>query len=198
MKFRSFLAFDIPDVVRTELASAIEFMAQKVKGVSWIDPQRLHCTVKFFGDVEEEFLLGKVAEVIAEELEGHVPMKLTATGIGVFPNWRYPRVIWAGLTGETESALMLYDGLAKVFEPLGLPRDQRAFRLHLTLGRAKSRLNKTEALVTFIEKQVTRDFGDVLVDRLTLYRSVLTRKGSVYTPLRQFFLGGSSLKGITT
>jgi 2'-5' RNA ligase len=190
MKVRSFLAFDIPDSMKEELGKIIDVMSTKVQGIKWVRSEIVHCTVKFFGDVEEDFLLGKISKTIEEELKHQAPFKLKGVGIGVFPNWRYPRVIWAGLVGDADTASSLYQRLETTLEKFDLKKDHRkAFRLHLTLGRAKSKLKDVSSLVTFVEKQVDRAFGEFTVDRLTLYKSVLTKEGPIYTPLKEFKFG---------
>lgn len=190
MKVRSFLAFDIPDSMKEELGKIIEMMATKVQGIKWVRPEIVHCTMKFFGDVEEDFLLGKISRAIEAEVKHQAPFKLKGIGIGVFPNWRYPRIIWAGLVGDTEAASSLYSRLESALDKFGLKRDHRkAFRLHLTIGRAKTKLKDVGSLVTFVEKQVDRAFGEFTVDRLTMYKSVLTKEGPIYTPLKEFKFG---------
>lgn len=190
MKIRSFLAFDISDEMKSELASIISFLSSKVNAVRWIDPKKMHCTVRFFGDVEEDLLLGKVSDVIEREVRHQSPISLNGRGIGVFPNWRYPRVLWAGLHGDTESVISLHARLEEAFEEFGFKNDKRALRLHLTLGRAKPRFKGGKALMQVVEKMGEKEFGMITIDSLTLYKSVLTKEGPVYTPLRKFPLGG--------
>lgn len=190
MKIRSFLAFDISDEMKTELITLIEVLATKAGDVKWLKPEHLHCTVKFFGDVEEELLLGSITKVLERELAHQAPIELEGIGIGVFPNWRYPRVIWAGLGGDTQAAKSLYTRIDAALESFHLKRDSRKdFRLHLTLGRVKSKIKDPSPLVSFVEKQVGRIFGKLTVNELVLYKSVLTKEGPIYTPLRKLKFG---------
>jgi 2'-5' RNA ligase len=111
-------------------------------------------------------------------------------GVGVFPNWRYPRVIWAGLSGDVDETIELHNKLENAFVAYKIKRDERAFRLHLTLGRAKSPLKNPSALVGLVEKLGGKEFGDIHIDQLILYRSQLTREGPIYTALKKFPLKG--------
>jgi 2'-5' RNA ligase len=189
-KIRSFLAFDIPDAMKKELSGIIEVLAPKAKGIKWVDPQNIHCTLKFFGDVEEGVLLDGVSQTIMHEVKSQAPFSFHGMGLGVFPNWRYPRVIWAGLTGDTEAAASLHMRLEDAFTKYKIPADNRqAFRMHLTIGRVKSKLKDPNPLMSFVEKQVDRAFGDFNVDKLTLYKSVLTKEGPIYTSLKEFPFG---------
>lgn len=190
MKHRSFLAFDITDEMRAQFAQLIALLAPKGRGVRWVKPERMHCTLRFFGDVEEELLLGPLSEVIEREVRHQAPIRLRGQGVGVFPNWRYPRVFWAGLVGEAEAVVSLQARLEEAFGPFGFPRDPRAFRLHLTLGRTKSPLKGCQPLMQVVEKLADRAFGELEISALTLYKSVLAKEGPTYTALRRFPFGG--------
>ncbi len=191
MKIRSFLAFDISDEMRGELASIIALLSKKVSGVKWIEPKLMHCTVRFFGEVEEDVLMGKLSEVIERELRHQAPMSFLGKGIGVFPNWRYPRVLWAGLSGDTDSALSLHAKLEEAFEEFDFEKDERAFRLHLTLGRAKKEFKDVGGFAQLVEKLTEKEFGKTSVNSLSLYKSVLGSDGPVYTLLKRFPLGAA-------
>ncbi len=192
MKIRSFLAFDIPDKLRAELGQVIELLTPKVKGIKWVHPDKMHCTIRFFGNVEEDVLMGKLSAVIAREVRHQSPIHLTGHGIGVFPNWRYPKVLWAGLTGETDSLISLHAKLEEAFEEFGLKKDPRELRLHLTLGRAKTPFKDREALTAIVEKMAEKEFGEFDIKELVLYKSDLTREGPIYTALKRFPLGAQT------
>lgn len=187
LKIRSFLAFDIPAEVRKKLASVISDFKEKEKGIRWADPGNIHVTMRFFGSVEEELLNGELSEKIELATRGFGTARLNCMGIGVFPNWKYPRVIWAGFSGETGKVITLHDKVESFLSPFNLHEDRRQFRLHLTVGRTKKRLKNTP-LLKLVEKLGPVNFGEVVVNRLVLYKSQLTKTGSIYTPLREFEL----------
>ncbi len=188
MKHRAFLAFDIPDHVQQRLDALIADLRQHDEHVRWSEMGRFHVTVAFFGDVEEDVLLGPLSQRIASIAAASKPVAIECQGIGVFPNWKYPRVIWAGFAGETEPLMQLHDDVAKVLPEFGIAPDERAFRLHLTLGRAKS-LKGSSPLVKRVESLGPVSFGELAVDQLILYKSQLTKAGSIYTALQEFPLG---------
>ncbi|MBN1283050.1 MAG: RNA 2',3'-cyclic phosphodiesterase [Proteobacteria bacterium] len=194
MKMRSFLAFDIPEELKVELGKLIELFSPKVRGVKWVNPELVHCTIRFFGDVEEELLTGKLSRLIEQEVRHQSPFKLSGHGVGVFPNWRYPRVLWVGLQGETETVISLHARLEEAFADIGIRKDPRILRLHLTLGRARAPFKDSEALVSMVEKMTDTDLGEFTVDSLALYRSELTPKGPIYTVLERFPLGSGGRK----
>lgn len=186
MKIRSFLAFDIAEEMKKDLKALIDFLSPKAKGVKWVDPNLMHCTIKFFGDVEETILMGELSEIIKAEVAKTTAFRLKGVGIGAFPNWRYPRVIWAGLTGETEPIIGLHQRLEEVFEKFHIGRDQRALRLHLTLGRVKEAMKDKHDFISCVEKLSAKDFGNLEIKELMLYKSQLTPSGPIYTQLNSF------------
>lgn len=187
MKIRSFLAFDVPKDVRQKLARLIADFSKRETGVKWISAENMHVTMKFFGDVEEDLLLGDISRTIETVTSETKTIPLECSGVGVFPNWKYPRVIWAGFLGDAEPVLNLKGHLDEALAPFPLKQDARAFRLHLTIGRAKE-IKRTGLLMTLINELGPISFGRVLIDKLTLYKSVLTKGGSIYTAIREFKL----------
>lgn len=182
---RMFLAMDISDAVKKNLGDFTEGFRAKTKGVKWVEPANYHVTFKFFGNVDEEKTRPKIEKIIEENVKAVSPVSLACIGIGCFPKWELPRVIWAGLQGEAESLLDLQRKLEEDFEPLGFPRENREFKLHLTLARMKGPLGDRAWLKT-LEGLAQQAFGEVLADHLTLYKSQLTKAGPIYTALKQF------------
>jgi len=190
MKIRSFLAFNISDEMKSELKSISEVIEPRIGDVRWIKEDLMHCTLRFFGDLEEDLLLGKLSDTIAREVRHQSPIHLMGRGLGVFPNWRYPKVLWAGLGGDVEEIISLHAKLEAAFRNLNLEKDPRELRLHLTLAKAKkSSFKGKKQLMPLVEKLVTMEFGEINITELVLYGSERTPDGPIYTPLRRFPLG---------
>lgn len=185
MKLRSFLAFDIPSKVQQTLGALIGDLQKMAPEINWSRPEQLHVTLRFFGSVEERLLAGEIAAAIHTVTRSGAPHTVECAGLGVFPNWKYPRIIWAGFGGDTEPILALYERLHAALAKFPRKEDDRAFRLHLTIGRAR-RLSARHPLVKTVESLGPIHFGAVPIDHLTLYKSQLTRTGAVYTPIERF------------
>lgn len=187
-KIRAFLAMTIPQTVKKKLGALIHDCQQKAPEVEWIPPEKLHVTLFFFGNVSEVDLMEKMAPAMQKALSSEPPLDLDCGGIGVFPNWKYPRVIWAGITGDTDRLILLHDHLRHVLAPFGVKGDKRQFRPHLTIGRA-SIIRKDAQVVQLVERLGPIPFGKIPVKNLTLFRSELTNGGAIYTPLKDLPLG---------
>lgn len=135
---RAFIAIQLPGTVRDALgALSAELAAQVPHGsVRWVKPEAMHLTLRFLGDIAVN-QLPALQMALDVTTAGQPPLQLTTHGFGCFPNCRRPRVLWAGLSGDVAGVRALKERLDGHLAPLGWPAEERAFNLHLTLGRVK-------------------------------------------------------------
>ncbi len=187
-KIRAFLAMTIPQKVRQRLGALTREFRQKAPEVDWIPLDKLHVTLFFFGNVDEKRLLGEMVPAVCGVIASEPPLDLDCGGLGVFPNWKYPKIIWAGITGDTDRLLLLHDQIREIMASFDVKRDRRLFRPHLTIGRA-DKIRKETHIVQLVEHLGPIQFGHIPVRDLTLFRSELTKAGPIYTPLQVLPLG---------
>jgi 2'-5' RNA ligase len=179
---RAFLAIRPSDEVLRSLESLQKELAAGGIDARWAAADAIHLTVQFLGDVREPEL-PEIERGLRDGLRAVQPFDLECRGLGVFPNQKRPRVVWAGLHGDGLSALA--EAVETVLSPLGFPPEERELVPHLTLGRLRS-ARGTESLVRMVKIAADREFGVSRIDRVVLYRSRLRPDGAVYTPLVQF------------
>ena len=99
--FRTFIEVELPEPVRGALAELSVRLAQGWPrgAVRWATAEKLHLTLRFLGDTEAE-KVGALAAGLDGLAADQPGFDLRLTSVGVFPNARRPRVIWAGLTDE--------------------------------------------------------------------------------------------------
>ena len=133
---RTFIALPIPENLRESLRSAISRLRSINSGVRWVRPDSIHLTLKFLGDIEEA-----VVKPLSQELDsvaGSCPeLELGLSCLGVFPGKQRPRVIWAGLGGDTAQLSSLASSIDRMCAGFGIKAEKRPFNAHLTLGRLK-------------------------------------------------------------
>ena len=131
---RLFVAINPPERVREQIASGTQEL-RNIDGIRWVDPGAVHLTLKFIGEADED-AAREVAGVLHEVAARYGPFEARLTAPGAFPNFRRPRVVWFGLEGG-EDLLALQEDLEEALASLGIEQEGRAFRPHLTLGRAR-------------------------------------------------------------
>ena len=183
MRLRLFFALETPSTVREEIAALSRMLRQTGADVRWETPARSHCTLRFLGDTEESLLPGLVqaAAPIARETPG---VRVRYANIGAFPEMRDPRILWVGIEDPAGILLRLREGIDGALERLGIPREEKRFHPHVTLGRVRSRKG-IDDLITAM-KSTTFESPPATLKELLLFKSELHSAGSVYTTLRAF------------
>ena len=178
---RTFIAIEIPDKVKDLIASHVERLKGLVpQGVKWVDPQTCHLTLAFLGNVPNDRLssLSRIVDAVAADFP---PLHLKTGLLGAFPNPRLPRVLWLGLEGNAQLLTVTQRRLQDALQADGFPREQRAFKPHITLGRARGK-----DLIPLPEAALNGQAEDTLafeVRDIVLMSSILTPSGPIHTPL---------------
>lgn len=180
---RSFIAIDLPQKTRENLAAIQDQLRQSQAGVRWVKPGSIHLTLKFLGNILPE-QVDEIAAAVAQLVRDEPPITLCAAGLGAFPSPRKPRVIWVGLRGEVDRLANIQAGLEKALEPLGFARETRGFRPHLTIGRVKDR-RRLQSLIEAMSTLELPEFNSFDGNEIILYKSDLRPTGAIYTKLHR-------------
>jgi len=176
---RLFVSVRLPDELRERLRS----LCCDVPGARWVEPEQVHLTIRFIGEVEEP-----VFEEIRDGL-GSVraaPFEVALRGVGHFPPRGQPRVLWAGV--EPSAGLkLLRQRIDSVLARVGLEPERRKFAPHVTLARLRG--TPTRAVASFLATHGLFQAGPMLVDRFWLYSSQLSPRHAVHRPEAEYALG---------
>jgi 2'-5' RNA ligase len=186
--FRAFIAIDLPEIVRRFLAEVQEGLNLHGAPIKWVRPENIHLTLKFLGDTDTAQTTAIVGAMTsaAKDCPG---VSLTAKDIGVFPDLRRARVIWAGVKGQLDILINLQRTLDDYLAELGFPKERRNFSAHLTLGRVKGKIAPTR-LKAAIDGSKEFESEPFKVDRIVLFKSELKPAGAVYTQVQQALFSG--------
>jgi 2'-5' RNA ligase len=122
-----------PDVVEA-LAAAV---GSRDESLRWVPPEQWHLTLVFCGDVEER-RVPELSERLGRAAARTSPFPVRLAGVGTFPNQAArARVLWTGLTGDTTSLSRLAERCSAAARRTGIEVEDRPFRPHLTLARAR-------------------------------------------------------------
>jgi 2'-5' RNA ligase len=189
---RAFVAVKLDDRLLDNVGNAIDSLKFRIPEVRWLPKSNIHLTLKFLGNTEES-QVESIAAALRDELRLFSPCSINAKGLGVFPDFRRPKILWVGLIGapltqlaaRVESALM----------PLGFPPEQRAFAPHLTIGRWRERSRPAKNLRQEIASWSDIEFGACAVRQIVLFQSVLRPQGATYSGLKTLQLGAEPAAG---
>src|SRR2546427_9669803 len=158
---RAFIAVQLSDDLKRQIGSVQAELKREVSGsgrgskavkIGWTQPEGIHLTLKFLGDVQET-QVDALREILSKAGASARPFTLEARGLGAFPNPRAPRVIWLGLHGKSEDMAelqRLQAGGEGGAAALGCAKEARGFTPQLALARIRDRVEagRLEAVLT--------------------------------------------------
>ncbi|HEX6649955.1 MAG TPA: RNA 2',3'-cyclic phosphodiesterase [Pyrinomonadaceae bacterium] len=186
--WRVFCAVELPDAVRVRLQKHITGLREGVPDVpaSWTRVENIHLTVKFFGNVAVD-QIPKISEATSRAVKDFDSFQIEIGGIGVFPKLSRAQVLWIGVSDLSGKLLELQRRLENEFAKAGFPKEDRAYKPHLTIAR----IRKPEGARRLADAHLNMSFepAELIVNELILFRSELSSKGSKYTAISRHKLG---------
>jgi 2'-5' RNA ligase len=183
---RLFVALEIPEAVRENLAAIRENFSSIASKLRWVPPENLHVTLKFIGSVPAEKLEAIIEALRRVRVDKSV--KLNISGVG----GSAAGVYWAAI--EPCPALeKLAADIDQRLQPLGIANENRAFHPHVTVARFKDRgiLKKTNELtqqnaIQGDGRRLKWDFGSMTPTEFHLMESKTLPSGPIYSKVQSF------------
>ena len=198
---RLFLAIDIPPRAR-EIITALQNRFKPLGfNASWVAPENVHLTLQFLGDTPPE-QIPDIHQGVSAAVTPVPQFMVALKEVGVFPKLKKPpRILWVGMEDPKNRLAVLQENIAKQMEEIGFPKEKRNFTPHLTLARIRQdrggKRAKLERLKREVESSPEIEMESFKIDAVQLIESQLTPRGSVYTVLKEFPLGGQQKSNST-
>lgn len=177
---RTFAAISIARDIRSRISDVQEQAKKLAPDVKWVAPELLHVTLKFLGNVREDEL-ARVFLAVDEAAAGHSPFDLSFSGMGSFGS----RVVWVGIEQGRDELRALAKSVEDSLAQVGFPREERAFKAHITIGRVRENGRLPREFSDGIEEINASDLGSQRVESIVVMQSDLQRDGPVYSPMSE-------------
>lgn len=174
---RLFIAISLPREIKQEIAKIEDTLKRCNTAAAWVNPENVHLTLKFLGNVSQA-LVPEIQTIIETVARQFTVFPVCLTDFGFFPSEKKPRVFFIKTDMEL-TFTAIYRALEEKLSDKGFPAENR-FKSHLTLARFKSPQNidrLKKELPKFILKQ------RFYVESIALFKSTLTKSGSIYEQL---------------
>ena len=179
---RLFIAIKIPDEVKDKLLDVCYELSDSSELFKWEKPEKIHLTLKFIGEVEEEFV-SSIAKEIAF-VENYNSFNFNVTKFGFFFRNSVPIILWAGLQTD-ESIHRVVEELNERLSIFSIPIERKLFKPHLTMLRIKK--NPIEKFILKFEEH-SFDNWNFNSTEITLIKSELFPEGARYTDIKKYNL----------
>ncbi len=179
---RTFIAIELPESVREMIDRFQREASEQNFRPHWVKPENIHITLKFIGDTSEE-LVEKITADIFKTPPLFSKFTIALGGTDIFPNMRRPRVYWSKIVKGVPELIQIADLVNNRCASLSVPREERPFRAHVTLGRFK-----TDPPPDLVQKFISPELmatGDLQISRMVFMKSVLRKEGPEYSVLAE-------------
>jgi 2'-5' RNA ligase len=177
---RIFIAFDIPQEIRTSMSEYMVRAWSFAPEARWARVEGLHVTLKFVGEAGDALVQQIKTALVTIKA---APFEVRFESVGFFPNAKAARVFWIGVSGG-EPLVQLAAIADAALEKLGIAREAKAYHPHLTLARTGS--HPLRELAPLLNEPA--QFGTMTAREFFLYQSQPQKGGSKYTKLERFRL----------
>lgn len=193
---RLFIALEVPDTVKDELASVQQRLNRGNNlPVRWVARIAYHLTLHFLGEVDDMLvpdvvtsLNHAVTSIQDTQADGETwpRLLLHLTRAGAFPNLKRPQTLWVGIDGQVALLTQIHQIVAESLDLPNFAPDTRPFHPHLTLGRV--RRDASADAVAEVGNRIGH-LDDVpqpvswLCNPPVLFQSILKPEGPVYRKL---------------
>lgn len=181
-RVRTFLGIDLGEEIRDRLVALQEELAEAAPDVKWVEPENLHVTLLFLGEVAQRETLDicRAAQKAIMDVPAFV---ISVEGTGCFPNLRRPRTLWVGIGKGSDEIKEVHDAIETPLLEMGnYRRETRGYTPHVTLGRVKGD-SPSDVLVKALAKHKTWSAGETIVKAVNVMSSELRSDGPIYTVL---------------
>ena len=189
-KARVFISLNLSAAAQKEIQRLTEKLHKFHWPVRWEKTEKVHLTLAFIGNLPVSKLV-HLQSAVEKGSVGMKPFEITFKGLGSFPDFINPRIVWMGLKGDLKSLAALQKSILGELEKAGFRFDEKPFVPHMTIGRVKKGISKgaLRDLGKKISKMRKIDFQSrILVESVAVMKSELRRTGSVHTRLAEIKL----------
>ena len=180
--WRVFCAVELPEQLRAKLEDYIARLRKQAPDVaaSWSRVENIHLTLKFLGNVAID-QIATISAAASRAVKEFTAFEIEVGSTGVFPRPNRAQVLWIGVHDPSKQLSELQQRLENEYASAGFPKEDRAYRPHLTIAR----IRKPEGARQLAETHLGMQFKPmpVTVKELIVFRSELSSKGSRYTPI---------------
>jgi 2'-5' RNA ligase len=188
---RTFVAVEMNDTTRACARELIASLQAAAADVKWVEPEGMHLTLQFLGDVPLHEI-PQICRAVERGAAGIAPFEMEVRRAGAFPDVKRPRTLWIGAGEGQREMVALHDAVEDALAKLGFRKEGRRFQPHLTIGRVRRGGPGLRELATLVQQRADFAAGRISVREVVVFSSDLRPGGPVYEALGRAKLAGKA------
>jgi 2'-5' RNA ligase len=187
---RLFTAIQLPPPTHAHLTTILDRLVAHPRlkqAASFTPPHNLHITLKFIGEVQ-----GDIVPLLITSLRTlAIPsMPFNLSHFLVLPGQGPARVLAVNVTRDLNPITNLFHQIESACQPLGVSREAREYKPHVTLARFRrpNRMLTARTLIRMIDPSLL-PAPSFTATSFTLFQSKLDPNGATHTPVATFEAG---------
>jgi 2'-5' RNA ligase len=182
---RVFVGIKLDRTAVDNLAKVLKPFRKIAVPVKWTKTENIHLTLKFIGDVEQA-AYQSIQQALSTDNYPVSEFLVRISGIGKFGRGQELNILWAGI--EQSSPLeILFREIEGRLAGVGIPKETRPFKPHITLARNKKNID-VKPYLRLIEQHQDTFISESAVKGFQIFKSDLSPVGPTYTILKEITL----------
>ena len=132
----------------------------------------------------------EVVNLLKYAVHNFRPFNFSLDGLGVFPHFRRPHIIWVGIGQGNDELSKLNREIDRVFMENGFDgTEKKVFVPHVTIGRIRTPAEDIATPIQKVTDNMCSDFNTAInnLDYINLYRSILSPQGANYKSMAKIY-----------
>lgn len=181
---RLFTAIELPDDLRQHLVRVRHALRGEARQASFTRDENLHITLKFLGEAHDQQIQPLTQSLAKIQVAGGI--QLQADAVECFPDRGPVRIVAARFGGDMKRLDALHRAIEQRCQHLVFAPENRTFRPHATLARARPTLPaRVREMLARLAAELMP--GPAMVaDEFSLMESRLLPAGSQYVSMARF------------
>ena len=179
---RIFIGIKFDDSTHEEIERALQPFKKISTPIKWVETKNIHLTLKFIGEVPGE-KYSRIEDVLTSTDFNVGAFDLEISGFGKFGRGKELNILWIGIV-ENEKLEDLYRRMEDALAKIGIAKEERLFKPHLTVGRNKKQYN-FKPVFELLQEKKNMFVGKLRINSFQIFKSELFSSGPVYTILKE-------------
>lgn len=179
---RVFIGVKLDTVTKEKINNALKPFKKISTPIRWVKPENIHLTLKFIGGISGE-RNNELSSRLKHTRFQSGPIPISISGFGKFGQGNNLNIFWAGID-DSDPLKQVYHQIEHTLDEIGIEKETRKFKPHLTLGRNKKNFN-FKSLLTLIDQYLDLPIARFTATGFQIFESTLTPGGPRHTILEE-------------